>query len=56
MFSSFRPKNFRAGDLFLICRNVPVFDYLLFLKAFTYFNVTENTKKKKLFYYFLSST
>jgi hypothetical protein len=27
---------------FLICRIIHVFDYLVFIKAFVYFNVTEN--------------
>jgi len=30
------------GIFFLICRIIQVFDYLVFIKAFVYFNVTEN--------------
>lgn len=41
----FRPKNFRPGGVFKICRTVCVFEYLLFLKSFAYFSCIKHAKK-----------
>jgi hypothetical protein len=50
----FRPKNSHLGEFFKVCITIRGFHYLLFLKAFAYFNGAE-TAKEKYFYHFLGN-